>query len=479
MQPSRAGTLGTLRAQATWLVPAAVTLAVALVRVGHPVLWQDELATWSATTRSLPDLVRLGTHEDGVLLAYYALVHLWVSVVGASPVTLRVPSALAMAASAAVVALIGARLSGRRAGLLAGLVLAALPSVSAYGQEARAYALAVLLAAVSTLLLLRWVERPSTARTVAYAAAIVALGAVQLTAVLVVLAHAVVVLSLRRDGGPPTRRWLLAVGAAAVALLPVAYVGHRQSGQVGWIAPTSWAAVAGLPARLFGSGWVAWVVVALALVAVVRRDRGTVLYAALAVLPVPALAAVSLAAPLFLPRYLLPTLVGWALLAGVGLARVPWPAAVVALAALVAVGLTSQVAVRGTTKHGQPDYRTVAAVLVARGRPGDAVVVPTAGGARFRVGVRAYLPASAWPRDPLVVRDARAAQRLDARECRPATCLGSPARLWVGCRGRCADPLSSLQPATSRLLRARGYRLAHEWRVEGGAVSLFTAARGR
>lgn len=475
MKPWHARTL----AAATWALPAVVTLLVCLVDLGRPALWQDELATWSATTRSLPGLVQLVMHVDGVLVGYYALMHGWVALVGVSPVALRLPSAVAMAATTAVVAVIGSRLFGRRAGLLASLLLAALPAVSTYGQEARAYALTMLLAATSTLLLLRLVERASWGRALAYGLGLGALGASQLTAVLLVGAHLVAVLASRRDPGPLTRRWLTAVATAAIGLAPLVYVGHRQRDQVGWIPRTSWHTVADLPTQLAGATWPAVLVLTLALVALGRRERGIALCLVTAVVPVLGLLAISAVTPLFLPRYLLPTLVGWALLAGAALARAPRPLALLALVAVAATGLPAQLVLRGPTKNDQPDYRAIAHVMVNHTRPGDAVVVPTAAGVRFRVGVLAYLPATAWPQDALVVQDAATARRLDARECRPATCLGSPQRLWVGCRGACTGPLGSLAPETARLLRARGYRLVREWVVQGGAVSLLRPPAAR
>src|SRR6185312_2573237 len=56
------------------------------------------------------------------------------------------------------------RLAGARAGLVAGLVFALVPSVSRFAQEVRFYALATLVATLATLLLLRALDRPSALR---------------------------------------------------------------------------------------------------------------------------------------------------------------------------------------------------------------------------------------------------------------------------------------------------------------------------
>lgn len=177
-----------------WAVPGLLTLAVTLVGIGNAQLWRDELGTWSAATRPVPDLVRLTRAIDAATGPYYLLMHGWTALAGTSPTALRLPSALAMAAAAALTARLGARLVGDRAGLLAGLLFAVLPATSRYGQEARPYALATLLAVLATLLLVEALRRPSRRRWAGYAVAVAALGLCHLVALTLLAAHAVAVL---------------------------------------------------------------------------------------------------------------------------------------------------------------------------------------------------------------------------------------------------------------------------------------------
>ncbi|MCP9980017.1 glycosyltransferase family 39 protein [Actinomadura madurae] len=107
------------------LVPAAVTLAVALAGIGTPSLWLDEAATISMTTRSYGDMLRVFPHLDLVHALYYLVMKPWVAVFGTGETAMRLPSALAMAAAAAGVAVLGRRCAGPAAGLAAGLVWAA------------------------------------------------------------------------------------------------------------------------------------------------------------------------------------------------------------------------------------------------------------------------------------------------------------------------------------------------------------------
>ncbi len=70
-----------------------------------------------------------------------------------------------MAVAAGVVTLLGQRLVSGRAGLAAGLLFAAFPSVSFYAEDAREYALVTALATVASYFLIRALQAatPATA----------------------------------------------------------------------------------------------------------------------------------------------------------------------------------------------------------------------------------------------------------------------------------------------------------------------------
>ena len=142
-------------ARLPWCWPALVTLAFGFYQVGRPELWRDELASWSFASRPVTEMFSAARHTGATQLAYYLLLHVWIVAFGDSADAMRALSVLAMAAAAACVALVGRRLAGARAGLVAGLVFALVPSVSRFAQEVRFYALATLVATLATLLLLR------------------------------------------------------------------------------------------------------------------------------------------------------------------------------------------------------------------------------------------------------------------------------------------------------------------------------------
>jgi mannosyltransferase len=100
----------------------------------------DEVATRWAALLPLRALVHLLSNVDAVHGLYYLLMHGWVAL-GSSPVALRIPSVIAMAAAAVLITIIGRRLTGSGwAGLFAGLIMALTPSISFYAQTARSYA---------------------------------------------------------------------------------------------------------------------------------------------------------------------------------------------------------------------------------------------------------------------------------------------------------------------------------------------------
>ena len=101
---------------AAWmpLIPALVTLAVALYQIQRPSLWRDEGATLAAVHRSLPQLLRMLGHTDVVHGAYYVLMWFETRAVGTSALALRFPSAVGMAVAAGFVAVLGRRLVSAR-----------------------------------------------------------------------------------------------------------------------------------------------------------------------------------------------------------------------------------------------------------------------------------------------------------------------------------------------------------------------------
>ncbi|MFW6153090.1 MAG: glycosyltransferase family 39 protein [Halobacteriota archaeon] len=142
------------------LILAVVVGAVLrLHRLGAESLWIDEVFTVSmATEFSLRELLfEVPTFEPHPPL-YNALMWGWVGLTGTSEAMVRLPSVAFSIATIPVLYLLVRRLFDRPTAAVATLLLAISPLQIWYAQEARMYALLVLLTVVSAYLLLRLVE---------------------------------------------------------------------------------------------------------------------------------------------------------------------------------------------------------------------------------------------------------------------------------------------------------------------------------
>jgi mannosyltransferase len=386
-----------------------VTAVLGVLEIGVPQLWRDEFASWSAATRTLPQLWAMVHNIDAVLGLYYLGLHLWMTVFGDSATAMRLPSVIAMAGAAGIVALIGRRLGGGLAGLASGLVFALIPSVSRYAQEARPYAFAMFFAALATLMFLRAMERPTWWRWAIYAIVLAAAGAANLVALTVCAGHLIILLwdFLQRtvriggDGTPDSgkslpggrlspegspllllKRFVVAVIVGAILVSPLVIEGHSQQGwQIGGVPSPHVAELVGVSGglwqELFASVPAAVVVMLLSLLALVvapdARRRSFVFYAlAFAIVPVVTVWVISRGPTSYWTfRYMLFSITGWALGAGLciafiaerakGSARLArrfsgsvsprFVAAAVLVAVVGLVGIHDQLAIRQNEAH--------------------------------------------------------------------------------------------------------------------------------
>ncbi|MCG6498991.1 glycosyltransferase family 39 protein [Kitasatospora sp. A2-31] len=471
-----------------WVWPALAMLCVGGYRLGTPELWRDEVATWSAASRSLGDLLRLLQHIDASNGAYYLVMHFWTALFGESMIALRLPSVLAMAGAAAFVALTAERLfGGRVAAISGGLLFTLVPMVSRYAQEARSYALVTCAVAAATWFLLRALERPGLRRWAPYCAAMAVAGAGHVISFSTVAGQlAVVLLHLWRTRDAVQRRLLwqypLAVAVAALPAVPVLVLGSRQSGrQLGWITTPGLGSLWRVGASLFGSADVFHVFLLLALLALVLPGRRppALQLAMLATLPVLVVWLASRGGTsYFLDRYLLFTVPAWASLAGGGVRAVYTTVAAAArrsrtprqlraaglllavglLAVPAAAALPKQSSVRQADSHSEEPYRSAADLIAAGYRPGDGLAAPLGdqSWAMLGPGVSYYLPAGVRPYPVFVERSAEQAEDLFPTECpEPERCVGQGQRIWLLVLGDTAEPLAALPDGQARALRSR------------------------
>jgi mannosyltransferase len=509
-----------------WAVPAAVTAALGLYEISGPMLWRDELATFSATSRTLPQLWAMAHHVDAVISPYYFVLHLWIAVFGDSAAAMRVPSVLAMTCAAAAVALTVKRLvanptagAGLAAALAGGLLYAFIPSVTRYGQEARPYAFASMFAALAALLLLRAIERPVWHRWAWYAVALAGAGVSNMIAMAVVAGHVVVVLVFwwrRRPARPVLTGFCAAVIAAVIIDSPLIFEGHKQSlSQIGQQPVPSLANLVGIRgglwSQLFSSSHVAYAILLLAVLSVALAPRRAESWAALAcgVAPIVAVWLVSHGPDSYwIFRYMLFTVPAWAVSAGLGVAaiweRLPvlrqraagrYAVAGVLVAAVALAGLADQRAIRDPEAHnrwayplvvsnGEPvDYAGAANVLAQHQQPGDGIVYQVSDDNHYQVNmsVAYYLRGKPMPRPVFQSKTPAQADSLQPVECaKPANCLTGTPRLWVVyvnhlVSGNVRDPFAAIPPDEAAALKADGYQTRELFAKDGITVALLTA----
>ncbi|MFD4546422.1 glycosyltransferase family 39 protein [Streptomyces sp. NPDC058466] len=462
-----------------WLWPFFLTLGLTSHGLTDSLLGRDELVTWGMVNRSTGQILATLQNVDAVHGTYYLLMHLWVGLFGDSVISLRLPTALAVAGSASVLSLIGNRLFGYRAGILAGIIFAVVPAVSRYGQEARSYALVIFAVALATLLLLRALDAPrSSRRWAAYSLTLAVVGLLHLIALSVVLAHACVLAAHARENRSLWWRSGLALLAVAACVTPVALLGRSQvRRQLYWVPePDAWALLS-IVRDVFASALCAGALIALALMARSPRKAPLFLCGTWALLP-PVLVWLASHGEVsyFRHVYVLFTLPAWALLAGAGLAAASRSrkAAAALLAALAVLTLPDQRQMRQPFEHDAPvplDYAAAADVIKQRHQPGDAVVYDRENTWKLDSGVQYYLPRDLKLRDVFRAEDPSAINDLYAVQCAlPILCLKGEQRIWLLTQG--ADfPFAAINPGQANALQSQ-YELSSSQSVTGMTVSL-------
>ena len=371
------------------VIPAVLGLITGLYHLGVPPLWRDEAATKAIASRPVGQILATMPHDDVVHGAYYLVVHAFIGLFGSSNGTLRLPSAIAAAVACAFTALVARRLAadGGRwysalTGVTAGAVLALLPAMIRYAQEARSYAIVTMLAAIATYLLLRAIDGGRPGWWAAYGAAVFLTGLFNIFGLLIVVAHGLTLLAIgwrgsagRAPAGPyygadfdspaaspaspasPAQSrgrrllgvpvgWLAAGLAAAVLLVPLVAMAYAQRNALSWMSASApvgrdTVALAHLWAGSPGLVWPVFGLAGLGAVASVIAGGRSLSPATVAlpwlIAPPAILLAVSTTHPVYDQRYVEFCLPGLAILAAAGITWL-WRAAALGLGRLTSGG---------------------------------------------------------------------------------------------------------------------------------------------
>lgn len=474
-------------------VPALVMLAVGLWGIDRGSTWFDEEMSLDVSRRTVPQIWALAHHVDAVHAAYYLLMHVWL-LPGGGEVWLRLPSALAASAAAGLVAALGVRLVGPRAGLLAGLVFAGVPVVSFYAQEGRSYSLVGTAVLASTYCLVRAVDPLGATRRwwLGYAAAVVVAQTLNELAILVLAAHATTLL-ISRVPRAVWLRWSTCALVCELCVLPLVLVSSGQAEQVGWLPRPTWSTVLELARAFLGpSPLAAGVLGGLASAGLAVRRRGPISLPGLAVpLLVGPPGLLMLAAqvqPLYHERYVLFSVAAVPLLAGAGLdrlaarlprsarsARAAGCAGPVGCAAVLVLVLVAEVPglLEVRTVESRPEDLAAAARVVGReARPGDGVLYLRP---LYRAAELACPAAFADVTDLTLARSPAGSDTLVGIERDPAATRAAVlgvTRVWVlGRPGLRVSP-SFADATRNRRLLATYFRVVRRYRLHGLEVAL-------
>ena len=365
-----------------------------------PSLWGDEAASVLSAERSLPSLFRMLGNVDAVHGSYYLFLHFWVQVFGASPFSVRFPSAIAVGMVVAGIVALGSRLGGIRVGAFAGIVGIILPRITSMGEEARGYAMSAAAVVWLTILLVHilGLDRPKRRLWVFYTIGLAACGYIFLFSLLIVVAHSVIVLGTRRR--TTIAQWARAIVGSLVLAGVVIGFGIGESGQIAFLASRDSTNIRTVfVTQWFGNDLMALVAWTLLLTAIAvwcigayraHRDSGTpvLLHGTVARQPslVP-LAAIWLLGPLaillavnsvhavYSSRYLSFAAPAAALLIGWLLARVrPRIVAIPLLVLVVAASSISYLSQRTPFAKNNSDWSQIADTIRANAVPGQAIL---------------------------------------------------------------------------------------------------------
>ena len=224
------------RARRPWLIVAGLLLVGLVIRVVlMRSIWVDEAISIHQAHMSLGGMIDNLRATDRHPPLHYLILWLTVRVFGDGELATRAPSILASAALIPAIFVTGRELFDRRTGLVAAGFATIAPLVVWYGQEARMYALFMLLGTVALWAQVKVLRDGRNRYWVAYAAATIAMLYTHYFAVIPIAIQQLVFAVAawkRARAGLPIRRLMTGVWITWIALLvaaaPLASFAHEQ-----------------------------------------------------------------------------------------------------------------------------------------------------------------------------------------------------------------------------------------------------------
>lgn len=364
-------------------------------------IWCDE---GSSLVLSSYSLTGIWTHaaRDVHPPLYFMLLHGWIALFGDSLISIRTLSVLPGIATVGLGMWLVRLVATPRAALLAGLLLAMLPTAVRYSQEVRMYALLGLWLVAATIALLYWVKSPTRHRyLVAYVLLMSAAFYTHYFTVFCVLAHwlYLFVLGAGRQHKPLRRpAWWIANAAIVLLFLPwlpglVDLLHHmtelKAGGDVDWEPPVDahslpammWQFLIqnegdNLPRPLF---WLAPLLLIAGAVWMALRDttehKSNTLLVIYTLLPILAIYAVSFVSPLFIERYVMFAALGLPLIIALAVDKLLKHRRVLGIALLALFMGVEWVGLRSNVGNDADHFDRLVEHVNQQFLPGDRIVV--------------------------------------------------------------------------------------------------------
>jgi uncharacterized membrane protein len=417
--------------------------------------------------------------QEGNMALYYIMLRPWLEIhLGEG--TVRLLSVLPGIAGLPVMYLLGKRLFGRGAGLLASVFLALSPCAVVYSQEARGYSWLLFGVIVSTYFFARLIEQPTNAIACAYGLAVGIIFYFHYFGLLVPLAQAVSLAALPKEKRP----WKHLIAASAIIAafaVPVLWMIHIQPARhLDWVSKPSLLELYHLGVFLAaesGKGvGPALLVVELILLVVFFRamiaqrlraepDRDLFPYALVAsglLTPIVFSLLVSTVRPVFFHRFLIICLPAWLLAVAAAICTLSQRR--IAMLAVAGVCVLSLVSTVLSYSRMREDWRGAVNFLIDNARSQDVVLYYQSVGGWAAESYRDWLPGGGANR-PTAVRVEPQSNDWRAK-------LGAAKRIWL------VEYPANLSDDTSRAVEAElhsRYTAAAEQQYRAVTVTEFVA----
>jgi mannosyltransferase len=368
---------------------AGITLVAAALRfygISARTFWFDETVSAQISRLTWSQFIQALWNREANMGFYYTLLHFWL-LIGHTEGFIRAFSAIFSVATIPVVYALGVRLFNRKTGFVAAWLLSINVFHVCYAQTARGYALVVFLLSVATLLLVKNLQEPGSPRWGTYTSVCVLAVYTHFFAGLVVLAHCVSLLFLKKSD-VPWRGFLRGMARFSFLMIPIAiFIARVGPGPLNWIQKPRPDTVLNFLIDMAGNGGIRLlaleaipILVAGFWGAAMYRTEGRTLKTwsfalmwAWLMVPILILLAVSEKQPVFLARYLNLTLPPFVLLLSAGITRMRpaflgWIFAALISVASIAGTLTYY---RDGFEAGIDDWRSATSFIFQHAHPGD------------------------------------------------------------------------------------------------------------